>query len=93
MLFVFFGGNMHYHKEGYTIIAVSTALILLLNVLIFKLLGPYPIVKYFLCAASLVFLYLIIQFFRVPHRTKTLGDDIVIAPAVGIVVVIVVYLC
>lgn len=79
---------MHYHKEGYTIMIISSLLIIALNLLIFKFLGDFPILKFFFSISLLVLLFLIVQFFRVPHRDTKSGEDLVIAPADGKVVVI-----
>lgn len=79
---------MHYHREGNKIILVSSILIIGIEALLVYFLGDFPIIKFFLSIGLLVFLVLIIQFFRVPHRTPTIQDDGVISPADGTVVVI-----
>lgn len=67
---------------------VSSILIIALDLLIFKFLGDFPITKFMLSISSLVLLFLIVHFFRVPHRNANSGEDLVIAPADGKVVVI-----
>ncbi len=79
---------MHYHREGYRIIIVSSLLIIIADIGIFYLLDNYPIIKFILAIGLMAFLILIIQFFRVPHRIPTQLEDGIISPADGKVVVI-----
>ena len=79
---------MHYHKEGYKIILFSSLLIIGLELILYYFLSAYPLIHFFLAAGLLVFLFLIIQFFRVPHRKPTIDDDYAVSPADGTVVVI-----
>lgn len=79
---------MKIHKEGYTIILISLLIgggLYLINHLF---LIEYPIFYWLLNAFILVMLYLVIQFFRVPFRTSPEGDNLIICPADGKVVVI-----
>ncbi len=77
----------HFHKEGYKIIAV-TALITFGGIL----LAHYYIGNFWLMKSVqlvlLVFLVLILQFFRNPKRLTQINDDQIIAPVDGKVVVI-----
>jgi phosphatidylserine decarboxylase len=79
---------MHYHREGYKIIIVSSLLIILADIGVFYFFENFPLVKLFLAIGLMAFLVLIIQFFRVPHRIPTKFEEGVIAPADGKVVVI-----
>jgi phosphatidylserine decarboxylase len=79
---------MHYHKEGYKIILISALLILIADVLIYYFLGNYPVLKAVIGIGLIIFLVIIIQFFRVPHRDVVLNDELVLAGADGKVVVI-----
>lgn len=79
---------MHYHKEGYIIILFSTLITAVFEYLIFKYLSGYPILMYILGIGLFVFSLIIIQFFRVPHRTANIKEDSIISPADGTVVVI-----
>lgn len=79
---------MHYHREGYKIIIVSSLLIILADIGVFYFLNSFPIIKFILAIGLMAFLILIIQFFRVPDRNPTLSEDGVISPADGTVVVI-----
>lgn len=79
---------MKIHKEGYVIILISLAIaagIFSVNHLFLKdILILYWLINVFL----MVMLYLVIQFFRVPSRTAPQGDNLIICPADGKVVVI-----
>lgn len=79
---------MHYHKEGYKIILISTILIITLGLIDFNYLSAYPILMYIIGIVLFTLLIIIIQFFRVPHRLINIQDDGIIAPADGKVVVI-----
>lgn len=79
---------MKIHKEGYTIILISVLLAVGLYTLNHILLCAYPIFYWLVNAFLIVMLYLIIQFFRVPTRTSPEGDNLIICPADGKVVVI-----
>lgn len=79
---------MKIHKEGYRIIAISLLLAGGLYAVNHLLLLNYPIFYWLLNAFIIVMLYLVIQFFRVPYRTSPEGDNLIICPADGKVVVI-----
>ncbi len=79
---------MTIHKEGYTIIGITLALLMVLNALSFYFFAEWFFLKAFIVFASLVFLFLILQFFRSPERNQSMGEKLVIAPCDGKVVVI-----
>ena len=79
---------MKIHKEGYTIILVTLLIAVAVYALNHIFLCQYPISYWLVNAFILVMLYLVIQFFRVPKRTSPTGDDLIICPADGKVVVI-----
>jgi len=79
---------MKIHKEGYRIIAISILLAAGIYAINHVFLLPYPIFYWLVNAFLVVMLYLVIQFFRVPHRVSPEGDDLIICPADGKVVVI-----
>lgn len=80
---------MTIHKEGFRIIATSTLLFGIINVLSFYFLSSAaPLISllvFILTAGLLVF---VISFFRIPKRALTVQDNAIIAPADGKVVVI-----
>lgn len=81
--------HMTIHREGFKTIAVTTLFIGALNFLMYWFLGVSML---WLCVAflfiSVVFLLFIVSFFRIPSRTLTIGENYVVAPADGKVVVI-----
>lgn len=80
---------MTIHREGFKSIAIATLLFGALNVFLFWSLGPSLLwLCILLFIVSLVFLLLIVSFFRIPARTLTNDHTNVVAPADGKVVVI-----
>lgn len=78
---------MRIHREGYAIILGTTVFLVGLNALVTWLAGEGAIATIVL-ALSLIFFILIVQFFRNPNRTIPVGENLIIAPADGKVVVI-----
>lgn len=80
---------MTIHKEGYKIIAASTLIVGLINLLSFYFLSfSLPILTWIIFFASIIMLGLIVSFFRIPKRTWTIRENAVVAPADGKVVAI-----
>ncbi len=77
---------MKIHKEGYVIILITILLLIGINIAVYRLI--WPVFLYFSIPASLIFLFLIVQFFRVPKRIISASEGKVICPADGKVVVI-----
>ncbi|HPT02253.1 MAG TPA: phosphatidylserine decarboxylase family protein [Bacteroidales bacterium] len=79
---------MRIHKEGYRIILV-TGLVCAIIALIFNLILPHQtVLHYILYLALMVFLFIIIQFFRIPERTIKTDTDVILCPADGTIVAI-----
>lgn len=79
---------MTIHKEGYTIIAVTT---LICGGLVFgltKLIDPSSAWFWLAAAPVFVFFYLVVQFFRLPARSNQSAPNELVAPCDGKVVVI-----
>ncbi len=80
---------MTIHREGYKSIAIAALIFGALNISFFWFLGES---LNWLCAfiftISLIFLLLIVSFFRIPSRKLTINNNQIIAPADGKVVVI-----
>jgi phosphatidylserine decarboxylase len=80
---------MTIHPEGYKSIALTTLLVGALNLIMFWIFRTNMM---WLCVSILIITIIlwlfIISFFRIPNRTLTINDDLVIAPADGKVVVI-----
>jgi phosphatidylserine decarboxylase len=80
---------MTIHKEGFKSILIGGLIFFCLNLLSFQYLSDgYPITAIVVFVVTLgVFLFLI-SFFRVPNRTLVTGENLVVSPADGKVVVI-----
>ena len=80
---------MKIHKEGFQTIIISTiiaAAIILLTVLL--IMPAYPLIGWVTVMAILGLLIFILSFFRIPARDYPAGDEIIVAPCDGTVVVI-----
>ncbi len=78
---------MGIHREGKTWLSVSFILWLSVSTILYFLNAPVIITVLAAGILGLVFLILL-QFFRVPHRIPKTGEDIILCPADGKVVVI-----
>jgi phosphatidylserine decarboxylase len=75
---------MGIHKEGYVIILIVFAVLLLINLGIFFLTKQnFSFVIYLTSIASLLFLLFVVHFFRVPDRPTVFDENCVYAPADG----------
>jgi phosphatidylserine decarboxylase len=80
---------MTIHKEGYKSIAIATLVFVILNLLSFFFISASaPLISWIIFVGLLGLLLFIISFFRLPNRTHTFGEDKVICPADGKIVVI-----
>ena len=79
---------MTIHKEGYTTIALTVLFIMVLNSVIDYKVADLLWLRWTGYILSLLLFIIVLQFFRNPKRTFTSGDNFVICPADGKVVVI-----
>jgi len=80
---------MTIHREGYRFIIIASILwAIIIYVTYKKLYTPYPFLFYSINVIFFLLWFWVIWFFRLPTRTFTQGDNLVIAPADGKVVVI-----
>lgn len=79
---------MKLHKEGYVIMGGTALLLLLINWAVRYYIPELVWLHWLLLVASVIFFFLIVQFFRVPTRVVTSDESRVIAPCDGKVVVI-----
>lgn len=80
---------MTIHKEGYKIIATSTILFGIINVSFFYFFSfSSPILGISIFAVTMILLFFVISFFRIPKRKLTVDENAIVAPADGKVVVI-----
>lgn len=76
-----------FHKEGYKIISIALVIFLGVNVAAYVALQVKEW-QFAVLAITLVFLVLILQFFRNPKRNTKINDATIVAPVDGKVVVI-----
>lgn len=80
---------MTIHKEGYKSIAIAAIVFAVINVVSFNTISAsLPWLSWLLFVVTLFFFLFIVSFFRVPNRILTRGENLVICPADGKVVVI-----
>jgi len=79
---------MKLHREGYAIITTAVLTFLIISLLNYYYLFCYPILFSAGQVLLFIFLFLIIQFFRIPHRINPFGVNDIVCPADGKIVVI-----
>lgn len=79
---------MYIHREGYTHIIIATSLWVIISLLNYYFLWAYPFVYWPLQVIFFLLWFWVLWFFRIPDRKFTAGENLVIAPADGKVVVI-----
>jgi len=80
---------MTIHKEGYKTIAIGMLAFALINLPSFYFISSHLLwLSLAIFILSLGLLLFLISFFRVPNRKLTIGDNLVVCPADGKVVVI-----
>ena len=80
---------MTIHKEGYKSILISAIVFAAINLASFYFLSfHFPWLSWLIFLVSIIMMLFIISFFRVPSRQLTSGENLVICPADGKVVVI-----
>jgi len=80
---------MTIHREGYKSILIGSIVFAVINLLSFYFISyDAPWLSWILLVLTLGLLLFLISFFRVPKRTLTTGDNLVISPADGKVVAI-----
>jgi len=76
------------HKEGNATIFITIAVLFAINAIVQFLLPEMVLVQNIFLTLSIGLLIIVLQFFRNPKITPTLGENLVISPADGKVVVI-----
>lgn len=80
---------MRIHKEGFASIFISLVIVAVINLLTLFFISPaYPIVGWIILIGTVGLLIFILSFFRIPKRTHAQGEDLIVAPCDGTVVVI-----
>ncbi len=78
---------IRFHKEGYIIIAIALLFTIVVILLSEKFIKPFWIVKT-VQIITVLFLIIILQFFRNPKRATNINSNTVVAPVDGEVVII-----
>ncbi|MDB5253311.1 MAG: phosphatidylserine decarboxylase [Flaviaesturariibacter sp.] len=79
---------MRIHKEGRATITITLVVVALINLVSIFLLAPaHPIIGWLIFMITLGLFIFILSFFRIPGRTHAEGEDIIVAPCDGTVVV------
>ncbi|NIG52486.1 phosphatidylserine decarboxylase family protein [Chitinophaga sp. Cy-1792] len=78
---------MKIHREGFATISLVFLVLLVINGAVSYWFDS-PVLTWSLLAVSVVFFLFIVSFFRIPSRQNTSGDNLVISPCDGKVVVI-----
>lgn len=79
---------MKIHKEGFRIIIISAFILAVVNFFLIRFLAEFEYIVYLIVTGSVFLFYIILQFFRMPNREKTISEDTVISAADGEIVVI-----
>lgn len=80
---------MKIHKEGLQTIIISTVVTLVVILIAVNfLMTRHPMWAWVISIAMVGLLIFILSFFRIPNRTHTEGEDIIVSPCDGTVVVI-----
>ena len=79
---------MTIHKEGYATLIITLLALVALHIIGDQFLANFYFVRMIILGLSIVFFFLILQFFRHPKRQTSINDNYIIAPADGKVVVI-----
>jgi len=79
---------MTIHKEGYTTIALSILFIFIINAFVDYKYYDVTWLRWFIYIFSAVLFITVLQFFRNPRRSFSAGENLIICPADGKVVVI-----
>jgi len=79
---------MTIHKEGYNSIGIVFIFLLLINFTLYYFLSEYFIIPVLLSSISVIFLFIVVQFFRFPNRKLQNNSQKIFSPCDGEVVVI-----
>jgi len=79
---------MTIHKEGYNSIGIVFIFLLLINFTLYYFLSEYFIIPVLLSSISVIFLFIVVQFFRFPNRKLQNNTQKIFSPCDGEVVVI-----
>ncbi|MUP46793.1 phosphatidylserine decarboxylase family protein [Gramella sp. BOM4] len=76
-----------FHKEGYKIMIITAIILIAINIITYNFINIYWL-KFGILILSLLFFFLILQFFRNPKRNTQKNNEHILAPVDGKVVAI-----
>ncbi len=80
---------MKIHKEGYRSIIIAVIIFAIINLAVLFYISTYSIlIAWLVFLLTFGLLIFLLSFFRIPNRTHTTGDEKIVAPCDGTVVVI-----
>lgn len=80
---------MRIHKEGFVTILIAVIVVAAINLAtLFFVMPYYPLLGWIIMVGTIGLLIFILSFFRIPRRTHAVGEDLIVAPCDGTVVVI-----
>jgi phosphatidylserine decarboxylase len=80
---------MKIHKEGYRSIIIAIIIFAVINLATLYFISKYsPLLGWLIFVVTFCLLLFIFSFFRIPRRTHTQGEESIVAPCDGTVVVI-----
>ena len=79
---------MTLHREGYKYIILATLAWLVIGLVAYRFLAAWPLLLYPINIICFLLWFWIVWFFRIPKRTFSAGEQMIVAPADGKVVVI-----
>ncbi|MCC6385490.1 MAG: phosphatidylserine decarboxylase family protein [Bacteroidia bacterium] len=79
---------MKIHREGYTLLYSAFFFLLAINIILSYILKDQIEIRVFIAGISVLIMILLLQFFRNPSRNLADGENLIIAPADGKIVVI-----
>ena len=80
---------MKIHKEGYRSLIIAIIIFALINLAAYFFISGYSaLIAWLVLVISFALLIFLFSFFRIPNRSHTTGEDSIIAPCDGTVVVI-----
>ena len=80
---------MKIHKEGFASLVIAIIVFVLINLAGYFFISGYSaLIAWLVFAASFILLIFLFSFFRIPKRTHHSGEDSIVAPCDGTVVVI-----
>jgi phosphatidylserine decarboxylase len=80
---------MKIHKEGFASLLIAVIVFALINLAAYFFISDYsPLLAWLVFIASLILLIFLFSFFRIPTRAHHNGEDAIVAPCDGTVVVI-----